>query len=108
LVAGAALGNAVGTAINQQQNYRDCMMVVGYTPQDPQTQAIATKLRPILAQFATCSSALYGAPEADPIRRRIPFDGREATPDQLSDAAFASQQEINAINLIYPRQQEAQ
>jgi hypothetical protein len=32
-VAGAALGNAVGTAPNQAATYRDCMIAVGYTPQ---------------------------------------------------------------------------
>src|SRR6266849_1209633 len=31
-VAAATLGNAIGTAINQQGTYRDCMMAVGYAP----------------------------------------------------------------------------
>ena len=31
-VAGAALGNAIGTAANQATTYRDCMIAVGYTP----------------------------------------------------------------------------
>ena len=31
-VAGAALGNAIGTAANQGATYRDCMMATGYTP----------------------------------------------------------------------------
>ena len=31
-VAGAALGNAIGTAANQVATYRDCMMATGYTP----------------------------------------------------------------------------
>ena len=30
-VAGAALGNAIGTAVNQRQTYRDCMEMQGYT-----------------------------------------------------------------------------
>jgi hypothetical protein len=33
-VAGAALGNALGTAANQVATYRDCMMALGYTPQE--------------------------------------------------------------------------
>jgi hypothetical protein len=32
-VAGAALGNAVGTAVSTAATYRDCMMAIGYTPQ---------------------------------------------------------------------------
>lgn len=32
-VAGATLGNAVGTAIGAAATYRDCMMAIGYTPQ---------------------------------------------------------------------------
>ena len=32
-VAGAALGNAIGTAANQGATYRDCMLAIGYTPQ---------------------------------------------------------------------------
>src|SRR5208282_1493025 len=31
-VAGAALGNTIGTAANQAATYRDCMMATGYTP----------------------------------------------------------------------------
>ena len=33
-VAGAALNNALGTAANQVATYRDCMMALGYTPQE--------------------------------------------------------------------------
>ena len=32
-VAGAALGDAIGTAANQGATYRDCMLAIGYTPQ---------------------------------------------------------------------------
>lgn len=31
-VAGATIGNAIGTAINTAATYRDCMMAIGYTP----------------------------------------------------------------------------
>jgi hypothetical protein len=31
-VAGAALGNTLGTAANQRATYRDCMMATGYAP----------------------------------------------------------------------------
>jgi hypothetical protein len=33
-VAGATLGNALGTAANQVATYRDCMMALGYTPEE--------------------------------------------------------------------------
>jgi len=36
-VAGAALGNAIGTAIATRETYKDCMEAQGYTPrQNPQ------------------------------------------------------------------------
>ena len=39
-VAGAAVGNAIGTAANQRATYKDCMMAAGYTVESPQVQAL--------------------------------------------------------------------
>jgi hypothetical protein len=105
-VAGAAIGNAIGTAIGQAANYSDCMMASGYTPEDPQTQANVAKVRPIMSQSRTCFSNLYASPEIGPIRRHVPLHPNEATSDQLSDRSFASDEEIVALNLLLPRNQQ--
>ena len=71
-------------------------------------RASAEKIQPIIALTVTCVSSLYEAPEAEPIRRHAPFNATEASAAQLSDTAFASTDEITAINLLYPRLQECQ
>ncbi|HXP29542.1 MAG TPA: hypothetical protein VN832_00520 [Stellaceae bacterium] len=40
-VAGAAIGNAIGTSFAQAATYDDCMMAIGYTPEAPQSSAVA-------------------------------------------------------------------
>lgn len=105
-VAGAALGNAIGTAASQMGTYNDCMMASGYTPESPNLRASVDKIRPVLAHTAACISALYGAPAAEPIRRHAPFNPAEASPTQLSDPSFATADEVAAITLLYPQLQE--
>jgi hypothetical protein len=41
-VAGAAAGNAVATAVNQRETYRDCMVLQGYTERGSATVAADT------------------------------------------------------------------
>lgn len=107
-VAGAALGNAIGTAINTAATYRDCMMATGYTPENPQTQANVAKIKPILAQTSACVVAVYSAPEAEPIRLHSPYNPAETTPEQLADRAFVTDSEIAIIGALYPRLVECQ
>lgn len=107
-VAGAAIGNAIGTAMKQYATHKDCMMATGYTPQDPQAQANAGRIKPISAQSTACMSAIYTDPQAEPIRRHAPFNAREATPDQLADRTMASPQDIAAIDYLHPRAQACQ
>jgi hypothetical protein len=107
-VAGAAIGNAVGTAISTAATYRDCMMATGNTPQNPQVQANSAKIQPIVAQSVACVSALYSEPQNEPIRRHTPFNARDATATQLADRALAAPDEIAAIDSLRPRLQVCQ
>jgi hypothetical protein len=107
-VAGAAIGNAVGTAIGTAATYRDCMMAIGYTPQNPQVQANSATIQPIVAQSVACASALYSEPQNEPIRRHTPFNARDATATQLADRALATPDEIAAIDSLRPRLQVCQ
>jgi uncharacterized protein YjbI with pentapeptide repeats len=66
----------------------------------------AAKLQQVMAQVATCWSAEYSAPEADPIRAHAPYDPTEATPEQLADPSFATDAEIAAIKAISARVNE--
>jgi hypothetical protein len=55
-VAGAALGNAVGTAANQAATYRDCMMATGYTPRASGGTGGDDTIRSSPVQHTTCDN----------------------------------------------------
>jgi hypothetical protein len=65
----------------------------------PQTAAV----QPINARFRACARSAYEAPEAYPIRAKWPFDPAIATPEQLSDPAYATAPEVAAIGTLYSR-----
>ena len=73
-VAAAALGNAIGTAINQQGNYRDCMMAVGYTPH--------------AAAPESASPAAYGAFAFDHATGKFGFSVNKETQGRADDSAL--------------------
>jgi hypothetical protein len=102
-VAGAAVGNAIGTAINQRETYKDCMMAVGYTMERPQAATLTQGIKPIVAQLSVCTRSAYDAPEADIIRAKLPLSGITATAEQLSDPSYATRPEIATIDALYPR-----
>lgn len=102
-VAGAALGNAIGTAITQRETYKDCMMAAGYTLEGPRAAALALGIKPITARMTACVRSAYDAPEADSIRGKLPFNAATATDEQLSDPSYVTGPEITAINALYPR-----
>lgn len=102
-VAGAALGNAIGTAANQRETYKDCMMAAGYTLESPQARAVTLSAKPIFAQFSVCARTVYDAPEADVIRSKLPFDATTATAEQISDPSYVTEPEIAALNALHPR-----
>jgi hypothetical protein len=99
-VAGAAVGNAIGTAVATNATYRDCMVASGYTAESPQLQASVEKAKPVLAELTSCATAIYSSPEAEPIRRRVAFIPAETTPAQLADPALASAQEIAVADTL--------
>jgi hypothetical protein len=63
-VASAAVGNAIGTAVNQQATYHDCMMAVGYAPQSP-------------VSSGSPNSSLYGAFAYDSGTGKFGFSSKE-------------------------------
>ena len=102
-VAGAAVGNVIGTAVAQNVNYRDCMMAVGYTPESPQVTARTQELKSAFEPATNCMKVAYFAPSAEPVRRRSPFNVMELTPAQLSDPAMADGAEIAAMDWLRPQ-----
>jgi hypothetical protein len=53
----------------------------------------------------TCTRAVYMSPDNDPLRPHIPFRADDATLQQETDAALASDEEIAAILAVHPRLQ---
>jgi hypothetical protein len=76
-VAAATLGNAIGTAVNRQETFDDCMMAVGYT-QRGSTPAGS----PVVG--------LYGAFALDEAVGKYGFSWNEGTQRQAEDAAIKS------------------
>lgn len=102
-VAGAAVGNAIGTAVNRRETYKDCMMATGYTLEAPQTTALVLRVKPITARLTACVRTAYDAPQVDLIRAKLPFNTATATQEQLSDPSYATGPEIAAITALYPQ-----
>jgi hypothetical protein len=101
-VAGAAVGNAVGTAVATRATYKDCMMAKGYSEESQQAQANAVALKPISDNVTSCVAPLYASASAEPIRRHAPFKPADMTPSQGADPAFATPEEIAAIDGLLP------
>lgn len=73
-----------------------------------QYQAMAVNNQSVVAQLRECGLALYNSQEAAPIRPHYPIDPREIGLSQLGDTSLATQQEIAAILVLYPRLQQCQ
>jgi hypothetical protein len=73
-----------------------------------QYQAMGINTQAVIGGFKSCVAALYSAPEAAPLRPHIPRDVRDLTLAQLSDRSFTTNEENNAIFLLYPRLQQCQ
>ncbi len=102
-VAGAALGNAIGTAVARRADYKNCMIAAGYTERSPEVQAAVATLKSVDANYISCVSAAYNAAEADPIRQHSPFRASQMTAAQLIDPAFVTEREVAAIDFIHPK-----
>jgi hypothetical protein len=92
-VAGAALGNAIGTAANQTATYRDCMMAVGYTPRA--SGAASYESEPSPNAYSCGSQHPCPAPASPPkveaseecrVYRAV-VDGRQSTEESLVELA---------------------
>ena len=75
-VAAAAVGNAIGTAINQQGTYHDCMMAVGYSPSS--------------SSSADAEGGLFGAFARDDGGGRYGHSSNQHTPSSADEAALRS------------------
>jgi hypothetical protein len=76
-VAAATVGNAIGTAINRQETFHDCMMAVGYTP-----RASTSAEAPV--------GSLFGAFARDDVSGRIGQSANQDTQTRADDLALNS------------------
>ena len=80
------------------------LLLVGCaTAAQRQYQTMASAVQSVLAQAKVCTSEIYNAPEAAPLRAHSPQDMREASLTQLSDSSLATKQEADAIIALHPR-----
>src|SRR5438105_2568927 len=75
-VAAAAVGNAIGTAVNQQATYHDCMMAVGYTPRLPSS--------------SETRNTVYAAFAYDQTTGKFGFSSNKETQGRADEAALQS------------------
>ena len=80
-VAGAAVGNAIGTAVSQYATHRDCMMATGYMPSNP-------------------NADLTGTPATDDEIRASCERSRVATPALIRDAAWVAQCIVERTEIV--------
>jgi hypothetical protein len=99
-VAGAALGNAIGTATNQAATYRDCMLAVGYTPQASGAASYGSESSP---DAYSCGSqhpcpVPASSPTAEPTEEcrvyRAVVDGRQSTEESLVELVRRCQESL--------------
>jgi hypothetical protein len=102
-VAGAAIGNAVGAAINTAATYHDCMMAEGYTPQNPSVSgtndpALRTRINAIVEELKNCFSSVRSKPPYNILSSHLRVLGAPSyTMAQLADERLPSQAEIHAL-----------
>jgi hypothetical protein len=76
-VAAATVGNAIGTALNRQETFHDCMMAVGYTP-----RASTPGESPVVG--------LYGAFARDDVGERFGHSANQDTQALADEIALKS------------------
>lgn len=80
-----------------------CLLAGCGTAAQRQAQAIASNNQDAGQQVKSCVLAVYDSADYDPIRPHAPANVDEATLEQLSDASFATDEEVKAILLIHPK-----
>jgi hypothetical protein len=80
----------------------------GPAASDAQEQAAAAAAKPIIADLRSCAEAAFNSPEGRIIATHAPLNPAELSPSQLSDPAFATEQEVRALAVFYPQLQACQ
>jgi hypothetical protein len=70
--------------------------------------AIRTGNQVVLTQYIACVTAVYNAPEAEPVRSHSPIKPEEISLIQLSDTSLATKPEVNAIIQQHQKLKECQ
>ena len=70
-----------------------------------QAQTIRTNTQSVAAQLQACVAEVYNSPDAEPLRPHFPVRVDQATLQQLTDPAKATDLEIAAIYTVHPRNQ---
>jgi hypothetical protein len=92
-VASAAIGNAIGTAVNQAATFSDCMMAVGYTPRSgAATTAVDPGASPLVGSV--------GAFAYDENSGKYGFSQNQQTESQ-ADAAALKGCASNACKVVF-------
>lgn len=106
-------GNAGGEEVMQGLRVRATLFVATLvaltgcaTQAQRQAQAISTSWQSISAQVQACVTTVQLSEEAAPIRRHTPLKIQDATLQQLTDPAKATDDEIAAIYVTHPKVQE--
>jgi hypothetical protein len=81
-VAGAAIGNAIGTDFDRAATYNDCMMAVGYIPEAPQSSAVTPVVQTVQNPSESVITVL-------PPRCIEPGTSMFALPDHLEECIAA-------------------
>jgi hypothetical protein len=107
-VAGAAIGNAIGTGVATREDYKDCMIAAGYTQATPALAAATEAMKSTTAKLQGCMSAVFSSPAAAPLAAREPFLANAPSQAQLANSSFATDDEIAAFNAVTPQQEQCQ
>jgi hypothetical protein len=99
-VAGAALGNALGTAVNQGATYHDCMMAVGYTPRAPGAETDEPAPATSCGWQHPCAAPASSPPKAEVTEEcrvyRAVVDGRQISEVSLVELTRRCRESLEA------------
>lgn len=94
-------GLAQGAAVSH--TFSLCMQAKGYIPISHGVLAAIAAARPIGAEGKACVQAAADSPEDRTIAGKDPMNVADLTAAQLSDASFATDEEIRALKALHPK-----
>ena len=98
--AAAGLAYAIGTAIETDQNFDDCMQARGWRPVSPAEQATAATSRGVAdqakADLIACRRTIFAKPEYAILARHFAVDG-VPTVAHLTDETVPTPEEVHVI-----------